>query len=41
MLEQGAIITYTNDRSIADEIALERVALRSGDAVEEIYDGCA
>ena len=24
MLEQGAIITYTNDRSIADEIALER-----------------
>ena len=24
MLEQGAIITYTKDRSIADEIALER-----------------
>ena len=23
MLEQGAIITYTKDRSIADEIALE------------------
>ena len=41
MLEQGAIITYTKDRSIVDEIALERVALRRGDAVEEIYDGCA
>ena len=41
MLEQGAIITYTKGRSIADEIALERVALRHGDAVEEIYDGCA
>ena len=41
MLEQGAIITYTKDRSIADEIALERVALRRGDAVEEIYDECA
>ena len=43
MLEQGAIITYTKDRSIADEISLERerVALRRGDAVEENYDGCA
>ena len=41
MLEQGAIITYTKDRSITDEIALERMTLRRGDAVEEIYDGCA
>ena len=37
MLEQGAIITYTKDRSITDEI----VTLRRGDAVEENYDGCA
>ena len=41
MLEQEAIITYTKDRSIADEIALESVSLRRGDAVEENYDGCA
>ena len=41
MLEQGAIITYTKDRSITDEIALERMTLRRGDAVEENYDGCA
>ena len=40
MLEQGAIITYTKDRSITDEIALERMTLRRGDAVEENYDGC-
>ena len=41
MLEQGAIITYTKDRTITDEIALESVSLRRGDAVEENYDGCA
>ena len=40
MLKQ-AIITYTKDRSITDEIALERMTLRRGDAVEENYDGCA
>ena len=41
MLEQGAITTYTKDRSITDEIALERVTLRRGDAVGENYDRCA